>query len=157
MLGSIGIGVIFVMVFGGYLLAGGKLGIIMKSLPFELMMIGGAAVGAFLVSNDSHVLKQTGKDIAKVLKGPKWSPADYRDLLCLLFELIRLARHNPGAYVWRCDARASTCRRRAGAQGHATHGWRQGMSVAQRATPGCPAQYVAAAHAAPCVPPYLRT
>ena len=29
------------MVFGGYIAAGGKLGIILKALPFELMMIGG--------------------------------------------------------------------------------------------------------------------
>lgn len=95
MLGLIGIAVIFAMVFGGYLLAGGKLAIIMKSLPFELMMIGGAALGAFLISNDSQVLRQTGRDIGKVFKGPKWTPGDYRDLLCLLFELIRLARSNP--------------------------------------------------------------
>ena len=46
MFGLIGIVVIFAMVFGGYLAAGGKLGIILKSLPFEMMMIGGAAVGA---------------------------------------------------------------------------------------------------------------
>jgi chemotaxis protein MotA len=37
------------------------------------------------------------KDIAKVFKGPKWRPGDYRDLLCLLFELIRIARSNPVA------------------------------------------------------------
>ena len=49
MIGLIGIAVIFVMVFGGYLAAGGKMAIIMKSLPFEMMMIGGAAVGAFLI------------------------------------------------------------------------------------------------------------
>lgn len=95
MFGFIGIGVIFVMVFGGYLLAGGKLGIILKSLPFEMMMIGGAAIGAFLISNDISVVKHTAKDIGKVFKGPKWKPADYRDLLCLLFELIRLSRTNP--------------------------------------------------------------
>ncbi|MFN7222602.1 MAG: flagellar motor stator protein MotA [Paracoccaceae bacterium] len=95
MFGFIGIGVIFAMVFGGYLLAGGKLGIILKSLPFEMMMIGGASIGAFLVSNDIAVVKHTGKDIAKVFKGAHWKPADYRDLLCLLFELIRLARSNP--------------------------------------------------------------
>ncbi|MFN3846269.1 MAG: flagellar motor stator protein MotA [Paracoccaceae bacterium] len=95
MFGFIGIGVIFAMVFGGYLLAGGKLGIILKSLPFEMMMIGGASIGAFLVSNDISVVKHTGKDIAKVFKGAHWKPADYRDLLCLLFELIRLARSNP--------------------------------------------------------------
>ena len=95
MFGLIGIVVIFVMVFGGYLLAGGKLAIILKSLPFEMMMIGGAAVGAFLIGNDMGAVKQTAKDIGKVFKGPKWKPDDYRDLLCLLFSLIRIARQNP--------------------------------------------------------------
>ena len=95
MIGIVGIICIFVMVFGGYLAAGGKMGIILKSLPFELMMIGGAAVGAFLISNDLPSIKQTAKDIGKVFKGPKWKHDDYRDLLCLLFELIRLARQNP--------------------------------------------------------------
>ena len=97
MLGMIGIVVIFVMVFGGYLLAGGTLGIIIKALPFEMMMIGGAAVGAFMISNDASSVKQTMKDIKKVFKGPKWKQQDYRDLLCLLFELIRIARQNPVA------------------------------------------------------------
>lgn len=94
MIGIIGIVFIFVMVFGGYLAAGGKLGIILKSLPFEMMMIGGAAVGAFAISNDAAAIKHTLKDLGKVFKGPKWKPEDYRDLLCLLFELIRLARTN---------------------------------------------------------------
>ncbi|QBF29693.1 flagellar motor stator protein MotA [Thalassococcus sp. S3] len=97
MIGIVGIVVIFVMVFGGYLAAGGKMGIIMKSLPFEITMIGGAAVGAFLISNDFAAVKHTVKDIGKVFKGPKWKPEDYRDLLCLLFELIRIARQNPVA------------------------------------------------------------
>lgn len=95
MIGIIGIVVVFVMVFGGYLAAGGKMGIIFKSLPFEMTMIGGAAVGAFLISNDGSGVKQTLKDIGKVFKGPKWKPSDYTDLLCLLFELIRIARRNP--------------------------------------------------------------
>jgi chemotaxis protein MotA len=97
MLGFVGIAVILVMVFGGYVLAGGKMGIILKALPFEMIMIGGAAVGAFLISNDMAAVKHTLKDVGKVFKGPKWKPDDYRDLLCLLFELIRLARANPVA------------------------------------------------------------
>lgn len=95
MIGLIGIVVIFVMVFGGYLLAGGKIAIIIKSLPFEMMMIGGAAIGAFAISNDAAAIKHTAKDIGKVFKGPKWKPDDYRDLLCLLFTLIRIVRANP--------------------------------------------------------------
>lgn len=95
MIGIVGIVVIFVMVFGGYLLAGGKLGIILKALPFEMIMIGGAAIGAFLISNDGSAVKQALRDLGKVFRGPKWKPADYRDLLCLLFELIRVARNSP--------------------------------------------------------------
>jgi len=97
MIGLIGIIVVFTMVFGGYVAAGGKFGIILHSLPFEMTMIGGAAVGAFLIANDGASVKQALKDIGKVFKGPSWKPADYRDLLCLLFELIRLARQNPVA------------------------------------------------------------
>ena len=95
MIGIVGIVVIFVMVFGGYLAAGGKMTIILKSLPFEMMMIGGAAVGAFLIGNSMPAVKHTLKDIGKVFKGPKWKPDDYRDLLCLLFSLIRVAKANP--------------------------------------------------------------
>ena len=97
MIGIIGIVVVFVMVFGGYLAAGGKMGIILKSLPFEMMMILGAAIGAFLLSNDIPAVKKTMKDMGRVFKGAKWKPDDYRDLLCLLFELISLARQNPVA------------------------------------------------------------
>ena len=95
MLGLIGIVVVIVMVFGGYLASGGKLGIIIFALPYEIAMIGGAAVGAYLISNDRSVIKSTLRDIARVFKGPRWNPEDYRDLLCLLFELLRVARNSP--------------------------------------------------------------
>ncbi|PZX15085.1 chemotaxis protein MotA [Palleronia aestuarii] len=95
MIGLVGIVVVLVMVFGGYLAAGGKMGIILKSLPFEMMMIGGAALGAFLLSNDLPSIKKTLKDVGRVFKGTKWKHDDYRDLLCLLFELVRVAKSNP--------------------------------------------------------------
>lgn len=94
MVGIIGIVVIFVMVFGGYLAAGGKMAIILHSLPYEASMILGAGIGAFLISNDMGVVKHTAKDIGKVFKGPSWKPEDYRDLLCLLYELIRVAKQD---------------------------------------------------------------
>lgn len=95
MIGLVGVIVVFVMVFGGYLAAGGKMAIILKSLPYEMTMIGGAAIGAFVISNDLGTIKHTLTDIGKVFKGPKWKPDDYRDLLCLLFTLIRLAKQDP--------------------------------------------------------------
>ncbi len=91
----IGIVITLAMVFGGYYVAGGKFAIILHSLPYEIMIIGGAAVGAFTVGNDFHVMKQVGGDLAKALSGPKWKREDYKDLLCLMFELVRLTRDNP--------------------------------------------------------------
>lgn len=104
MIGIIGIATIFVMVFGGYLAAGGKMTIIIKALPFEMMMIGGAAAGAFFLGNDFASVKHTMKDLGKVFKGPRWKPDDYRDLLCLLFALIRMARQNPVAIEQHIEA-----------------------------------------------------
>ncbi len=95
MIAIAGIVIVIVMVFGGYLAAGGKMGIILHAMPFELTMIMGAGVGAFLLSNSGAVVKRTFKDIARVFKGSKWTAPDYRDLLCLLFELVRLAKSDP--------------------------------------------------------------
>ncbi len=91
----IGLVVTMVMVFGGYMLAGGKLDIILHSLPFEMMMIGGAAVGAFLASNDFNTIKHTGGDVGAAFAGPKWKKSDYQDLLCLMHELLSVLKQNP--------------------------------------------------------------
>jgi chemotaxis protein MotA len=95
MFGIVGIVVILVMVFGGFAIHGGHLEPILHALPFEMIMIGGAAVGSFLVSNDLAAVKTTLRDIGLVFRGVRWKPQDYRDLLCLLFELVRIARNNP--------------------------------------------------------------
>ena len=95
MFGVVGIVVIFVCVFGGYILAGGKMGIILHSLPFEMMIILGSAMGAFFIGNELAIVKQTMKDMGKVFKGPKWQAQDYEDLLVLMFSLIRVSRQNP--------------------------------------------------------------
>ena len=95
MISIVGICVVFVTVFGGYILAGGKIEIILHSLPYEMLMIGGAAIGALVIANDKHGVTHTIKDISKVFKGPKWKPQDFQDLLCLMFQLIKIARTNP--------------------------------------------------------------
>jgi len=107
-IGFVGIAMVIVMVFGGYLAAGGHMDIILKSAPFEFTMIGGAAAGAFVISNDVPAIKRTLKDMGKVFKGPHWKPEDYRDLLCLLFELIRQARQNAVALEEHIEAPAES-------------------------------------------------
>ena len=95
MFGIIGIVLTFAMVFGGYILAGGKMAVITHSLPFEMMMIGGAAVGSYLLSNDGAVLKHTVPGILRAFKGARWHETDNTHVLCLLFQLLKLARANP--------------------------------------------------------------
>ena len=104
----IGIVVVMAMVFGGYLAAGGKMGIIIKALPFELMMIGGAAVGAFIIGNSGGTIKHTLKDMKSVFKGAKWKKQDYEELLCLLFSLIKVSRKDPVAIEAHIEAPADS-------------------------------------------------
>lgn len=85
----IGIVVLFAMVFGGYTIAGGKMGVILKSLPYEMMMIGGAAIAALLISNAPSTLKGVAGGFGKVFAGNKWKKQDYKDLLSLLFQLTK--------------------------------------------------------------------
>ena len=91
----LGLAVTMCMVFGGYILAGGKMGIIMHSLPFEMMMIGGAAIGAFVAANDFSTIKHTAGDLMAAFAGPKWKKKDYQDLLCLMHELLSVLKENP--------------------------------------------------------------
>jgi chemotaxis protein MotA len=87
-----GLVVLFVCVFGGYTIAGGKFGIILGSLPFEMLMIGGAAVGAFLMSNSFAGAKHTLHGFGKAFKGSRFKKNHYVDLLSLLFFFVRLAQ-----------------------------------------------------------------
>lgn len=88
----LGLVVLFVCVFGGYTIAGGKFGIIMKALPFELLMIGGAAIGAFLMSNSMAGVKHTLGGFGKVMKGSRFKKPDYVEMLSLLYYFVRLAQ-----------------------------------------------------------------
>lgn len=88
------IGLVFTMcmVFGGYILAGGKFDIIIHALPHEMMTIGGAAIGSFMVANKTSVIKGTFKELKKVGGNGKFKAQDYKDLLCLLFTILKLVR-----------------------------------------------------------------
>ena len=47
-----------VCVFGVFIIHGGNISVVLKALPFELITIGGATVGAFLVNNQMKRLNQ---------------------------------------------------------------------------------------------------
>ena len=85
----IGIVLLFALVFGSYIITGGNMGVILHAAPHEMMAIGGAGVAAFLIANSMTVIKGCGGAFGSLFKGPKWKPADYRDLLSLLFLLTK--------------------------------------------------------------------
>jgi chemotaxis protein MotA len=91
MLTIVGFVFLLVMVFGGYMLAGGKFTIILKALPFELMMIGGAGIGTVLMANSMHGVKHILGGFGKVFKGSRFHKSEYVDLLSLLYFFVRLA------------------------------------------------------------------
>lgn len=90
MLVIVGYVVVLASVFGGFALAGGHLASLFQ--PVELLMIGGGALGAFLVGNSSKAIKATLKDLPKVLKGSKYNKATYMELMALLYELLGKVR-----------------------------------------------------------------
>ncbi len=92
MLGGIGLLVVFVCVFGIYIESGGKIEIILHALPHELGMIGGAAVGAYMVANKGVVAKKVFKEMIVGFKGPSWKKDDYKQLLLLMFTLCKLMK-----------------------------------------------------------------
>ena len=91
----IGIVLLFALVFGSYIITGGNMGVILAATPHEMMAIGGAGLAAFLIANSMTVIKRCGGAFGAVFKGPKWQPADYRDLLSLLF-LVTKTRKSKG-------------------------------------------------------------
>ena len=84
-----GLVVLFACVFGGFLISGGQLGVVIEAAPHELLTILGAALAALLIAGSMYSLKKMGGDFGKITAGPKWKPNDYRDLLCLLFLLTK--------------------------------------------------------------------
>ncbi len=79
-------------VFGVYAMHGGNMGVILKALPFEMLTIGGATIGAFVANNQMKVIKKTMAGLGACFKGSKYTKARYMELLALLFDILQKAR-----------------------------------------------------------------
>ena len=86
----IGLSMVLICVFGGFLLSGGSL--IALWHPPELIIIAGGAIGSLILANPTKVVKQIMADLPGILKGSKYNKAMYLDLLALLFDLFAMAR-----------------------------------------------------------------
>ena len=90
MLVIIGYVVVMASVFGGFVLSGGHLAALFQ--PLELLMIGGAAVGAFFVGNNGKSIKATLAALPSLLKGSRYTKELYMELMSLLFDILSKVR-----------------------------------------------------------------
>jgi chemotaxis protein MotA len=88
----IGLVVLLVMIFGGFAITGGALGPVMEAIPHEMLIIGGAAVGALIIGNSMKEIKALGGGLGKVFKGPKYKKQDYLDVIFLVSKLMKMLR-----------------------------------------------------------------
>lgn len=90
MLIIIGYLIVCFSVFGGFIIAGGHVAVLFQ--PVELLMIGGGALGAFVVGNSSKAIKATFKSLPTLFKGSRYSKALYMELMGLLYEILARVR-----------------------------------------------------------------
>ncbi|MYM22454.1 flagellar motor stator protein MotA [Duganella sp. FT135W] len=84
----VGILIVLGSVFGGFFLMGGAFHQIWQ--PIELIVIAGSGLGALVIGNPGHVLKELGTQIKKIMK-KKYDSEFQRQLLLLMYELLQLA------------------------------------------------------------------
>lgn len=90
MLIPLGYVIVLLSVFGGYVLAGGSLGPLYQ--PLELLIIGGAGVGAFIAANNGKAIKATFKILPRLKRAKKYNKALYMELMALQFKLLSKIR-----------------------------------------------------------------
>ncbi len=82
--------IVIVSVLGGYIMMGGHIEVLIQ--PMELLIIGGGAGGAFVISNSMSVIKASFKGVLTLLKPPKHNKHGYLELLTLLYSIFKLAQ-----------------------------------------------------------------
>jgi chemotaxis protein MotA len=95
----IAIVLVFVMTFGGVIVAAGLeggihlvTGVMLPAMPAEIMIIIGVAIAAFLIANPVPLVKRTLGAFRCLKKPNAYSKEDYIELLSLLFTFFKLAR-----------------------------------------------------------------
>mgnify|MGYP001217524464 FL=1 len=78
----------FGCIFGVFIAHGGNIKVVLEALPFEMITIGGAAAGAFIINNQPKVLKATMGALPQLFKGGKYTKARYMELMAMLYEIL---------------------------------------------------------------------
>jgi chemotaxis protein MotA len=85
----IGIIVVFASVLGGYVLSHGQIAALIQ--PYEVMIIGGAALGAFLQANPGYMTMLVFKKSLKMF-GTRFTHGYYLEVLGLVYEILNKSR-----------------------------------------------------------------
>ena len=86
MIAIIGFIVVTGAIAGGYLMEHGNLYVLLQ--PAEVVIIFGAAFGAFLVASPMKVIKSTSGSVLKIFNNKPYEKADYLEVLMLLSEIF---------------------------------------------------------------------
>lgn len=89
-MGFVGIFIVIAGVFGGFLGAGGHLHVVFQ--PFEVIIIGGACLGGFLIANPMNTVKKSISMMIHAITGGSPGKKDYVELLQLMFQLFQVFR-----------------------------------------------------------------
>jgi len=90
---AIGLLIAIGSLFGGFAAMGGHLAVIWQ--PWEFVIIGGIAVGTYIVANPMSVVADTGRASVEAILGVVPKRAKYLALLGLLYALMRELRSKP--------------------------------------------------------------
>lgn len=82
--------IVLVCVLAGYVLHGGNLMVLWQ--PTEVLIIGGAAVGSFIIANPFHTIKEVFAGVMRLITGSPYNKAFYMDLLSLLYDIFDKSR-----------------------------------------------------------------
>jgi chemotaxis protein MotA len=88
----IGLLTVIACTFGGYVLEGGHMEVLLKAAPLELVIMGGTVAGGFIIGNPSIVMKRTMRGIGMLLKKPKYNKAAFVEALCMMYQVFKLAK-----------------------------------------------------------------
>ncbi|CAJ0999792.1 flagellar motor stator protein MotA [Sodalis praecaptivus] len=92
MLVIVGYIIVFMSIFGGFLLAKGQLGALFQ--PAEFMIIVGAGIGAFIVGNNGKAIYATVKSIPRLFLSSRYNKAMYMDIMALMYRLLSKSRQS---------------------------------------------------------------
>jgi chemotaxis protein MotA len=92
MFAAIGVAVLLIMVFGGFVITGGSISAVAHAIPHEMMIIAGAAIGATIAGNSKRQLQALARGVLKIFHGPRFGRKEFLDTIFLVSRLMRMLR-----------------------------------------------------------------